>query len=229
MKLFEINEDNEVVINAPWVDLIPQFKALRTLVTKQDSRANLQKKNAKLKKLYAYIYFMFDFASPLKTWNEQDRHKESLKYTTLTELDIKGKELQDAIAHYKMLQIECCRPLKTYRAAMKGMEAMDEYFEAINFHEVDKQGKLLFTPNQFIDNVTKANKAYDELYKLEKRVEMELTQSTGIRGKSVMSDREVKYANLKGYKEEEWNETTGDIPEGPKLLDLGSLIKTEED
>lgn len=173
---------------------------------------------------------MLDFSSPLKNWNEADRTKEALRYCDLTEADIKAPVLKEAMEYYEKLQTECCRPLKTYRAALKGMEAMDNYFDNINFTDVDKMGKLKFTPNQFIDNLAKTNKAYDELRKLETRVYTELEENTGIRGKAVMSDREIKYAKSKAILDStEWNENYGDIPEGPKMIEIPDQFKPKED
>lgn len=227
MKLFLIDENNEVVVNQPWIKLIPEFKAVFSYF-RSKSKSTSQS-YSKANKVLAYIYFMADFSSPLKTWNEEDKKKEALRYTSLTEEDLKPKVVQDALAYYKFMLIECCRPYKTYQAALKAMESMDNYLETVNFDDKDKQGKLLYTPNQLVDNLAKTNKAYDEIYKLEKRVETELEQNTGIRGKATMSDREIKFANTKaGIEDTSWDESGTNMPEGPNMVDIAEVLKPKD-
>ena len=228
MKLFVIDENNEVVVNQPWIKLIPEFKAIFTHF-RSNSKSSSQS-YTKANKVLAYIYFMVDFSSPLKTWNEVDRKVEAMRYTSLTEAEVKLKVVQDALDYYYSLLIANCRPLKTYHSLLKTAEAMDKYFETLNFDSVDKQGKLKYTPNQAVDNAGKMNKFYDELYKLETRVTTELEQNSGIRGKSTFGDKELQYASdkLKG-KEARWDETTGDIPEGPQMVDISKILNKEKE
>lgn len=225
MKLFTIDDNNEVLVNAAWIKLIPEFKAVFTHFGGRPDRPG------KATKVLAYIYFILDFSSPLKTWNDEDKKKEALRYCSITEEDVKLPVVKKALTYYEELQYECCRPLKTYRSAQKAMESMDTFLENVDFDARDKQGKLLFTPTQYADMMAKVNKVYDEIYKLEKRVETELEQNAGIRGKkSVMSDREIRYANTKGsVGDSSWDETTGDVPTGPNYVDIADLLKPKDE
>jgi hypothetical protein len=84
----------------------------------------------------------------------------------------------------------------------------------------------LYTPNQYIDNIAKTNKAYDELEKLAKRVETELTQSTGIRGTAELGDRELSRSRGKiEEKEETWSENTPDADSPTTFLDLADKLQ----
>lgn len=224
MTLFTIDDNNEVVVNAPWIKLIPEFQAVFKHFGGRVDRPG------KGVKVLAYIYFMLDFSSPLKTWNEADKKKEALRYCSITEDDVKLPVVKAALAYYEELQYECCRPLKTFRSAQKAMESMDTFLENVDFDARDKQGKLLFTPTQYADMVSKVNKVYDEIYKLEKRVETELEQNSGIRGKrSTMSDREIRYANTKSAIDQEtWDETSGDVPTGPNYVDIADILKVKK-
>lgn len=221
MNLLTLNDQNEVQINQPWIVLVPELRAL--FKTKAASYQYSVQKNPRGHKLLKYVYFMLDFSSPLRDWNEQDRKKEALRYCDLTTEDVdKNPELKEAMKYYEFLQVECCRPLKTYRATLKAMESMDSYLEKVDFTAVDKQGKLLYTPSQYVDTMTKINKAYDEMAKLKQRVNTELTENAGIRGKATMSDREIKYASTKaGINQDSWDENPGgSIPEGPNMVDI---------
>lgn len=220
MKLFEVNEFGEAVVNKPWLSLIPEFRELFRLPS---GKVSYERSDGR--KYLIYIYFTLDFSSPLREWEEDKRKLEALRYAGLTEANVKQPKVQAAIKYYEMLQYSTCRALRSYRAAQVGLDKMDEYFENIDFTQTDKQGKLLYTPNQYIDNIAKTNKAYDELEKLSKRVETELTQSTGIRGTAELGDKEVQRS--KGRQEEgedDWNEDVNDADSPTTYIDISDFL-----
>jgi hypothetical protein len=221
MKLFEVNELGEAVVNKPWLSLIPEFQDLFRLPT-----GKISYERSRGKSFMVYIYFVMDFSSPLREWEESKRVAEALRFSGLASEDVKSEKCKKAIAYYEMLQTSTCRALRSYKAAQKGLDKMDEYFENIDFTQTDKQGKLLYTPNQYIDNIAKTNKAYDELEKLAKRVETELTQSTGIRGTAELGDRELSRSRGKiEEKEETWSENTPDADSPTTFLDLADKLQ----
>jgi hypothetical protein len=226
MKLFEIEEStNDVKVNAPWIKLIPEFKAL--FDGRLKSKTPMDRDLIGIKRL-TYIYFMLDFTSPIADWEEDKKHTEALTYTGLSNEEVKSDIVQLAMSKYECLQYEMCRPLKTYRAALRGLEAMDTYLETVDFTQTDKQGKLLYTPNQFTTNMSTINKAYDELNKLRKKIEEELSQTTSIRGSATMGDREMKvFGKLdKQPVKTEWEETNPEGEGDVKWAELGDLLTT---
>jgi hypothetical protein len=223
MKLLKIDENGEVQPNVEWIQLIPQFKALF-----KDSQGKTAWKEGKTKgrKYLGYIYFMLDFSSPIRDYNDDDKHLEALRYTGLTSEDVKQPKVAEALDEYKKIQLEACRSLRSFRAATKVLASMDEYLENVDFNKTDKQGKLMYTVNQAAANVAILNKTYDELSKLEKRVETDLAQNTGIRGKSNMSDKELRFGSSKTERSEaSWNESGANLPEGPTLVDISEKLK----
>ena len=208
------------MVNKPWLSLIPEFQDLFRL---NGGKVSYERSNGK--KYIAYIYFMLDFSSPLREWEEEKRKAEALRYTNLTEQDIKQPRVKAALEYYEMLQTSVCRALRSYKAAQKGLDKMDEYFENIDFTQTDKQGKLLYTPNQYIDNIAKTNKAYDELEKLAKRVDTELTQSTGIRGQAELGERELmRSRGVAEAGEQDWNESTPNADSPITFVELGDIL-----
>lgn len=218
MKLFEVNEFGEAVVNKPWVSLIPEFQ---NLFRTSDNKVSYTRSRGKA--FLSFIYFMYDFSSPLRDYEEPKRQEEALKFSTLTKEEVKSEKLQKACALYKSLQINKCRALQSYRSAQVGLDKMDEYFENIDFTQTDKQGKLLYTPNQYIDNLAKMNKAYDELEKLAKRVETELAQtSVGIRGAAELGDKEL--SRSKGQHTETEGDWMEDAPEASSPIDFRDMV-----
>ncbi len=222
MKLFKVDENGEVQPNIEWIQLIPAFK---TLFKNSAGKAEWKEGRSKGRKYLGYIYFMLDFTSPIRDYNEAEKHLEALRFTGLSEDEVKSPKVKDALEEYKKIQLEACRSLRSFRAATKVLDKMDQYMENVDFDEVDKQGKLKYTINQAAANVTLLNKTYDELNKLEKRVETDLAQNTGIRGKSNMSDKELRYGSNKTERSEaEWDEHGTDLPEGPTLVDISGKL-----
>ena len=173
----------------------------------------------------AFIYYMLDFSSPLRDWEATEKLTEAIRFSGLTDKEVKSKYVQDALKVYKELQEKSCRALKTYRAAQLGMDKMDEYFTNMDFTQTDKQGKLLYTPNQYIDNISKTNKAYDELDKLAKRVEVELSRSTGIRGLSELGERELQRGkNFSQSTDENWSEDKDQPDQSTSFLDIADSL-----
>lgn len=218
MKLFTIDENNEVKLNVPWIGLIPEFKELFRAADKKVRYDRVTKG----KKVLAYVYFMLDFTSPLRDWNKEEKHLEALRYTDLTDEDVKDPKVKAALKVYEELQLKACRPLKSHRAALKALDAMDTYLENVDFDARDKQGKLLYTPNQATANIGTLNKAYDELAKLAKRVEMELEQNAGVRGQAELGDKEKMAASdaSSAQTEGDWNEDTPDASTSTNWVDM---------
>jgi hypothetical protein len=192
MKLFEVDENREVQLNKAWIQMIPEFQELfkRDKGSKGDYRGE---RKLRTTRELTYIYFIEDFSSPLRDWEPDEKKRESLYYANLTEKDIDDKVLA-AQAKYAEMMLKSSRSLRTLKSVYKGMEAMDKYFEDLDFTKTDKQGKLLNDPSAFGTNITKLNKVYDELRNFEKRVEDDLKQSvSGIRGpNSTLGDNEGK-------------------------------------
>lgn len=190
MRLFEIDEDRQVSLNRIWIGLIPEFNTLlkRDKGSEGDYRGS---KKLKATREFTFIYFFTDFSSPIRDWEDDERKKEALYYSSLTEKDL-DEAVWTAQAKYFQLQLEASRPLRTLKALYKGLHAMDTYFESIDFSKTDKQGKLLNSPTDFVNNAGKLNKMYDEIRNFEKRVEDDMKQAvSGIRGpNSTLGDQE---------------------------------------
>lgn len=227
MNLFELDEaTTEVKVNSPWIKLIPEFKDLFYTYGSTAKEIRFDNKNVLGRKRLTYIYFMLDFSSPIADWDEEKRHKEALTYAELTEADM-NEQIRVALKKYEQLQYELCRPLKTYRAALKALEAMDTYFESIDFSSKDKQGKLLYTPNQYITNIASINKAYQELKKLKDQINEELkTTPTKVRGSADLGDRELKAVRVqKDNTNIDIENTTVPEETSKKWVELEDLIK----
>lgn len=227
MELFEINEnDYTVKLNRPWIYLIPEFSD----IMKRDKGSTGDKGGHRklwARRRFAYIYFYVDFKSPIYSWEDGPRQEEALRYTGLDKDDIKQPYMVAAIEVYKDLQLKAARSLRTLEAVNKGLSQLNSYFENIDFEKTDKQGKLLYSPTDYVKNISTLNKAYDELNAFEKRVMAELTKAGGIRGTATKGDREVDTRSNTGNTENTWEEGGPKEHKGPSWLDMttGETIK----
>lgn len=207
--------------------MIPEFQNLF-----RDSQNKIKYSNPKGRKYLSYIYLVLDFSSPLREWKEEDRLIEAQRIADLTAEEIKAPKLIAAMEYYKVLLYHACRAYKSYQAAKIGLDKMDEYFTNINFDKTDKQGKLLYTPNQYIDNIAKTNKAYDELAKLATRIETEMTNSSGIRGLAEMGDKELQRSKGQSFESEnesaEWSEDSKDAATPVNFVDIFDMINSKK-
>ncbi len=194
MELFRITETFEVELNKEWILLIPEFANI--LKADKGSKGDSEgRKKALARRQFAYIYFMVDFKSPIVQWEYAERHEEAKRYADLTEEQVSSAVVQDARKAYQTLQYKAARSLKTLDAAKKGLDALDDYLNTVDFKAIDKQGKLLHSPKEFVTNLASLNKAYDELAKFEKRVFEELKESGTIRGTASLGDKEHRADN----------------------------------
>lgn len=222
MDLFELDENSYTVkLNRVWLWLIPEFAD----ILKRDKGSAGDKGGARkmwARQRFAYIYFYVDFKSPIYSWEEGPKQEESLRYSGLTKEDLKPEYVSRAVNMYKELQFKAARSLRTLEAVNKGLEQLNNYFENIDFTMVDKQGKLLYSPTDYVKNISTLNKAYDELNAFEKRVLAELTKSGGIRGTATKGDKENDVVTSKVASDTEWTEAGNPNPKTPNWLDLST-------
>lgn len=202
-RLFNIDENNKCVIpNTEWLYTIPSFKKLQL------------KRGKEFIKYVTYIYYYCDFTSPIYDSDDNDRHKESLKYSQLDQIDI-DEIFINCINDFNSMQELAARPLKTYKSIKKGLAELDKYYENINFAAVDKQGKLLFSPKEFQQNIETVKSMYKSLDEFKNSVEQELKKAASIRGKSEMGERERTGKKRSGHDENSLGQQFTKLP--PKI------------
>lgn len=211
MRLFTISELYEVELNKEWIMMVPEFATLirRDKGSQGDYRGD---KKLKARKELAYLYFCLDFTSPLREWDEESRCLEALRYTGLSAEDIDDK-VQEAWEVYEQLLLMAAPSLKTLISIRKGRAKLDLYFEEVDFDKRDKLGKVLYTPKDYMDNITKLSTMDRAIREYEKQVEAELKADTGIRGKATLGGKEGKRRADKVWREGGPPEDDLDSPE----------------
>lgn len=210
MRLFKITETYELELE-PWVLLVPEFNALikRDKGSEGDYRGD-KKKLAR--KQLAYIYFCLDFTSPIRESDDEERKTEALRYTGLTPEDIDDK-VMEAYDEYNKLLYNSAPSLKTLQSIKKGLTALNQYFEKVNFETRDKLGKAYYTPEAYITNVGKLPMMNKAIREYESIVNAELKENTGVRGKGTLGGKEGKRRDGKTWQEGGPPPGTADAPQ----------------
>lgn len=185
MELFVMGSDSRVELDKEWISTVPQFEELVKLDkgSPGDYRGTYK---LLAKKWLTYVYHMADVTSPLDLFPAEERKRKALEYSQLNDEEYTRvvDQLTAAIDEYNVIQEYRSATLTIYRAAVLGNEKLATYIKNIDFNKADKQGKLLFTPQQYVAMMGSIGKAAKELASLKKAVLDELTNNKGIRGNS---------------------------------------------
>lgn len=218
MKLFEIDDTLTVQLNKPWILLIPEFETIfkRDKGSVGDTQARYK---LRARKEFSFIYFFVDFNSPLRDWEEAERFAESLTYSGLTKKDI-DDVLLAGVKKYEQLAMGAARSMRTYRALLKTLDAMDNYLETLDFTQKStRTGELVNSPDKISSVVQKMDKMYESIKSFEKRVQEELKDGgSGIRGTAVKGENEDK---IRTWSEKDIREKSKSVISGNKATKLG--------
>lgn len=213
--LFTINPDTqEVDLNKEWIHLVPEFSLLlrRDKGSQGDYRGD---KKLKARREITYIYFMESFTSPLFEWDEDKKQAEALRCASLTLPDL-DKDILAAQNFYHDFIRKCSRSLRTLDALNKGREALDKWFEEIDFDKVDSLKRAKYTAKEYIENVKSLPKMNQAIKEYERQVDEELKENAGIRGTKTLGLTE-------GQRKQGWVES------GPPEDDPHSMARQTEE
>lgn len=222
MVLFEIDRDTtQVRINKPWMLLVPEFAVLIKRDKGESYKVNGKsvRLHVRYMKEFTFIYFYTDFGSPIYDYEDSERLKEAMYYSGIkTEEDLDDK-VWAAVTRYEYMMVKGARSLRTYKALLKTMDAMDLYLETINFAAKTKTGELVNSPDKIASTVEKMDKMHTSIENFRKRVDNELKQQGTIRGAATLGDNEDKRTN--------WSESDIAAQSGEKAG--GSHTRTMEE
>jgi hypothetical protein len=202
-RLFVINNENDLDLNKEWLHLIPEFSIILHRVWKVEGDSDGRKKYMQ-RRIFGYIYFMYDLSSPIYTWKEERRKEEALLRVNLKPADVEEEKVRIAVETYKYLQYESIPALKALDAMYASLSSMNEYLTTIDLNEVDKQGKPKHTPASITRAIKDMNAAYDAVATMERRIMEKMKEEGGntIRGTATLGGKE-------GKRNKEWKEGEG--------------------
>lgn len=184
--IFQYNNlNNKVELNIPEILLVREFAELIKSdrnVCKEDKTGL---KGLRAFREFTYIYLAICWKSPYSDYAEQERHKEALNDSGITEEEFNNPEFRAACRKYRALQ-ESTRSIKLLKAAQNTVDKFIDYFNNVDPEERDPlTGKPIFKVKDLIAEISNLSKVNDELNTLENMVKKELQEASIIRGGAI--------------------------------------------
>jgi len=168
-KLFDIDR-NKIVPN-PDVLAIPAMKKIW-------NRDKSKTKDKAMREI-AYVVFLCDFHSPYKDLRISEKEKIIIEDTFKADKWEPDDIIKDAIEVYKKLQVTPSMRLLT--ASRNSVEKLSDYFDQINFKEIDNFGKPIYSAIELTRNLKEVGNVVKSLTNLDKQVKLELEEQS-VRG-----------------------------------------------
>jgi hypothetical protein len=172
MKLFDI-VNGKVTLNANSL-AIPEFRYL------WDRDEDVDKENAVRE--ISYVVFLCDesIGNPYRAYRENERQEVLVKDFIKEKKWKPDKYIDSAVKKYKeATQTTNSRLLKS---AKNAAEKLSEYFDMIDFNEVDKDGKSVFSAKELSSNLAAVGNIVKSLNQLEDMVKKEQLEANTVRG-----------------------------------------------
>lgn len=176
------NMRNRVSLDMPEILLVKEFAEL------MKSERNICKEDPKgtnclrAFREFTYIWLAIDWRSPYSDIPEQERHKEALEDSGITEEEFNNPEFRAACRKYRQIQ-ESNRSIKMLQAAQNTVDNFIDYFNTVvDLSERDANGKPVFKTKDIIAEISSLSKVHEELKILEAQVKKELSEQSSIRG-----------------------------------------------
>jgi hypothetical protein len=171
--------------------LVPEFATLikRDKGTPRKEAGKSVRVFLQSRREFTFIYFYMDFGSPIYDYEDNTRRKEALHYADMTEENL-DKYVWAAAEKYEEIMLNAARSLRTYKALLKMLDALDSYMENLDFAQVTKTGELRNSPDKVAGTVSKMDAVHTSVENFRKRVDTELKQQGSIRGAATLGDNE---------------------------------------
>ena len=179
------NENGKVQLDKGNILLIKEFADLmdnKRNICKED---NTGEKHLKAFREFTYIWLAIDWESFYKDYTNQERHKEALKDSKLTEEEWNDPIFRTACRKYKEIQ-ESNRSIRILHASQKVVDKFIDYFNDINPQERDEiTGKPVWKVKDIQTELQNLPKVLDELKAVESQVKKEMEEQSQLRGGAV--------------------------------------------
>lgn len=176
------NVHNRVELNMPEILLVREFAELMKCernICKEDPKGVY---GLRAFREFTYIWLALDWKSPYSDFTEQERHREALTDSGITEEEFNNPEFRAACRKYRSLQ-ESNRSIKLLQAAQNTVDKFIDYFNNVDPEEREPlTGKPIFKVKDLMAEISSLSKVHDELIALESMVKKQLEVKTAYRG-----------------------------------------------
>lgn len=140
----------------------------------------------------AYIFLVLDFKSPYAKYTPQQKHKEAMRDTGLTEENLQDEKFKAAFRKYNDIQ-NSDPILSIINTAYGTLHKMQVFYDNIDFNnDVDAEGRPLYKPKDVLTDLASLATTREKLMALEDMHKKGLAES----GKKVRGDAEIGYDEM---------------------------------
>jgi len=191
MTFFQI-VDNDLVLNRIEILLVKEFGDYFTKDRSKDKTKSFA--------VFKYVYLVYDWQSPYFTESFEERQNKAFKDSGLLPKDIDEK-IENLIDIYEELQEIQAPSFKTLKMSLDTLNALNRYFEKIDFNEKDKKGELVHNISTVITSVSKIGDLRTTINKLIEQVKSEVA-SEKKRSKANRSQSPIEAGLFKRVRDE---------------------------
>ena len=183
MKFFVYdNVNGNVSIEDSGLLLVNEFEALLDDSRNKNSVDKTGKKRLRAFKEFKYIYLFFDWESPYFQYSEQDKHREAIKDSGLSDVEFDDPKFRMACQKYDEIQ-NSSLDIKMLKAAMSAVDKQIFYLENVDLQERDTMtGKPIFKSKDLIAEIKGCKDLISTLRELQVQVKKGLEIENNIRG-----------------------------------------------
>ena len=186
LRIFQYdNVSGKVELNVPEILLTKEFSELMNNernITKEDPKGE---NKTRAYREFQYIYLALDWQSPYSDYTEQERHKEAINDSGLTEEEFNNPEFRAACRKFKNIQ-EQTLSIQLLNAVKTTCIRFKNYFLNVDPEERDElTGKPIYKVKDIITEVSSLSKVLNELQTLEGMVKKDISVKSSIRAGAV--------------------------------------------
>lgn len=183
-ELFTVGENGMVELNKPWIQLVPEFRAL-TARDKGGSGDGSGRYKKKATREFTFIFHMLDYKSPLEN-NPLERENLARQFATLDEEDVKklraDEEFMAAYERYEKFIETQSTKLSSLRSLKIAKARMDHHIETVDFSAETNSGALKYDMNKIQASMLNMPKLDAAIHDMEVAVRHELGDTADMRG-----------------------------------------------
>lgn len=159
--------NRQIVINQPGLLLVDEFKKLMSPERNKSKDDKTGKHLDRLMRELTYIYLMINWQSPFSDYTEQDRHKQAMISSGLTEEEWQDLDFRAACRKFKEIQ-ESALEWRLLQSARKVVNEFITYFNTVDPMEVDQvTGKPIYKVKDIMVEVNNLSGVLESLKLLE--------------------------------------------------------------
>lgn len=175
-------QENKIVINEPEVLLIKEFADLWTNERNQCKEDPTGKQKLRGFRELVYIYMAIDWGAPGSKDTPENRHKQALEASSLTEEEFNDPIFRAACKKYKELQDASSTIGPMIQMFRNKLFEIKIFIESIDYNERTDTGMPVFKVKETFDAMQQLSKVMASLKQLEAEYKEEQDEISGLRG-----------------------------------------------